>query len=312
VQTWSFAAGRWSEGELADAEFTWFNIEWPDEDALKALQARFGLHPLAVEDCLSPNLHAPKIDAFRDHVFIVFVAPGGEGGTATEEFDAFLGERFVITYADRPLRDVGAVLEMVRGEGVGRRLRPGPDGVLYEIVDRMVDGFLPAAHRMGDELDVLEDEILHGGGSERSSRAIVEMRSRGGRLRRLLAPQLMVMQRLSRGEVSHVQEANRIYFRDIYDHLVRIDLALEGVREDAEMALSTYLSALNNRMNEVMKVLSVVAALALPATVIAGIFGTNFDNVPGLHSNWGFALMIGAMAAIAATMALYFRRRGWW
>jgi magnesium transporter len=109
-----------------------------------------------------------------------------------------------------------------------------------------------------------------------------------------------------------VLESNQIYFRDIYDHLVRIDLALEGVREDAEMAMSTYLSNLNNRMNEVMKVLSLVAALALPAAVITGVFGTNFDNVPGLHSNWGFALMLGGMAAIAISMGVYFRRRGWW
>jgi magnesium transporter len=93
---------------------------------------------------------------------------------------------------------------------------------------------------------------------------------------------------------------------------VRIDLALEGVREDAEVALSTYLSALNNRMSEVMKVLSVVSALALPAVVITGIFGTNFDNVPGLHSNWGFTLMVGSMLAIGGGLAMFFRRRRWW
>jgi magnesium transporter len=95
------------------------------------------------------------------------------------------------------------------------------------------------------------------------------------------------------------------------DHLVRIDLALEGVREDAEVAISTYLSAINNRLSEVMKVLAVVSALLLPGTVITGIFGTNFDNVPGLHSNWGFLLMVVSMVGIAVGMALFFRRRGW-
>jgi len=92
---------------------------------------------------------------------------------------------------------------------------------------------------------------------------------------------------------------------------VRIDLGLEELREDAEVALSTYLSAFNNRISEVMKVLAVVGALALPASVIAGIFGTNFDNVPGLHSNWGFLAMIGSMTGLAVGMALYFRHRGW-
>ena len=119
------------------------------------------------------------------------------------------------------------------------------------------------------------------------------------------------MQRLSRGEFEMVSEANRIYFRDIYDHLVRVDIALETLREDSEVALNTYLSVLNNRMNEVMKVLSVVSALALPAVVITGVFGTNFDNVPGLHSNWGFLTMMGSMVGIAASLAYYFRRKGW-
>jgi magnesium transporter len=142
-------------------------------------------------------------------------------------------------------------------------------------------------------------------------RQILASRARAGRIRRILTSQLAVMQRLSRGEFALISEPNRIYFRDIYDHLVRIDLALEGLREDAEVALSTYLSAVNNRLSEVMKVLAVVSALMLPGTLITGVFGTNFDNVPGLHSNWGFLIMIVSMAAIAVGMAIFFRRRRW-
>jgi magnesium transporter len=309
METWSCVDGSWSEGDAPGAAVRWFIVEGPEAESLEALRARFRLHPLAIEDCLSPNLHAPKIDEFRDHIFIVVMSPVEGDAGAVEEFDVFLGEDFLVTYSDQPLAHVGRVREALATGG--RQPRPGPDGLLYEIVDRMVDDFLPAANVMGDELDRLEDDILRNARQEHS-RAIMDLRGRGGRLRRLLAPQLMVIQRLSRGEFRYVHEANLIYFRDIYDHLVRIDLALEGVREDAEMALSTYLSTLNNRMNEVMKVLSLVAALALPATVIAGIFGTNFDNVPGLHSNWGFALMLGAMGALGVSMAWYFKRRGWW
>lgn len=309
MRAWSFADGRWQEGDLAGADIHWFNVDGPDAAALASLQARYGLHDLAVEDCLSPNLHAPKIDVFDDHVFVVVMAPGIPPAL-TEEFDAFIGERFVITYADRPLEEVDAVAAMASTPQ--RSLRPGPDGVFYEILDRMVDGFLPVVNAMGDELDVLEDAVLGAAARESQSRAILEIRARAGRLRRLLGPQLSVLQRLSRGEVAYVSDPNRIYFRDIYDHVVRIDLALESVREDTEVALSTYLSTLNNRMNEVMKVLSVVAALALPATVIAGIFGTNFDNVPGLHSNWGFGIMLAGMATIAAGMGAWFKHRGWW
>jgi magnesium transporter len=132
-----------------------------------------------------------------------------------------------------------------------------------------------------------------------------------GRIRRVLTPEIQVMMRFGRGEFAIVEEANRPYFRDVYDHLLRVDLALEGVREDTEVALSMHLSALNNRLSEVMKVLAIVSALALPGTVITGVFGTNFDNVPGLHSNWGFALMMASIVGVAAGMAVFFRRRGW-
>lgn len=308
MRCWSFVEGQWVSGEQPDAAYAWYQLDRPAPAELEDLQRRFGLHPLAVEDCLSAQLHAPKIDEFSDHLFIVLVSPEAEAEHGTQEFDVFLGERFLITYSDAPIAEVDHVCEAV---ATGVRFRPGPDGLLYEIVDRMVDGFLPAANTMSEELDDLEDDILRAPGANQS-RMIVELRARAGRLRRLLIPQLTVIQRLSRGEFHVIHDANRIYYRDIYDHLVRIDLALEGVREDAEMALSTYLSSLNNRMNEVMKVLSVVAALALPGTVISGIFGTNFDNVPGLHSNWGFSLMMGSMAAIGMAMAVYFKRKGWW
>ena len=136
-------------------------------------------------------------------------------------------------------------------------------------------------------------------------------RGLAGKVRRLLTPELQFMMRLGRGEFAVVEPSDRPYFRDVYDHLLRVDLALVELREDTEVALSMYLSAMNNRLNEVMKVLAVVSALALPGTLITGVFGTNFDNVPGLHSQTGFALMIGGIAGVMLGMAYFFRRRHW-
>jgi magnesium transporter len=184
--------------------------------------------------------------------------------------------------------------------------------LLYEIADRLGDGVMPELNALAERLDALESSALDHPEDSRTSHQVVNLRAHAGRIRRYLGPELAAIQRIARGEFEEVSEANRIYFRDVYDHLVRVDMALEAVREDAEVVLSTYLSAVNNRMGEVMKVLSVVAALALPATVIAGIFGTNFESVPGLHSNWGFAGMLVAMAALVGGMGLYFKRRGWW
>lgn len=309
MDTWSLVDGHWLEGEHAPATAHWFDVVGPGDGDLAALAERFGLHPLAVEDCMSPFAHAPKIDDFGSYIFLVLQAfVPAEGSPQAEELDIFLGSTFLITYQDRRIPAIDATTAALR-QGIA--VRPGTDGLCYEVADRAVDGILPQVNELAERLEAIEGRVLAAPDFGTDQRAIVEVRATAGRVRRLLTAQLLAIHRMSRGEFVQVEEANRIYFRDVYDHLVRIDLALEGLREDAEVAISTYLSAINNRMNEVMKVLSVVGALALPAVVIAGVFGTNFDNVPGLHSTWGFAAMIGAMGTLAVGMGLFFRSRDW-
>lgn len=318
MQIWSSRGGAWHEGEVEQADFCWFDITGGNDAGLDQLAGRFQLHHLAIEDCRSPLPHTPKIDDFGDYLFIVLHAVvESPNDRETEEVDVFLGENFVITYQDRPIVLSGpagdqpaasALMEALRN-AIG--VRPGPDGVLYELADRIVDAILPRVNALADQLDKIHDDILATGSGKEQHREILALRARAGRVRRVLTPQLGVVQRLSRGEFKEISEPNRVYFRDIYDHLVRADISIEELREDTEVALSTYLSAINNRLSEVMKVLAVVGALMLPGTVITGVFGTNFDNVPGLHSNWGFAIMMAAMAGIAVGMGTYFKKKGW-
>lgn len=307
MRVWSLIEGVWRQGEDRSAGAWWFDVTGR-HDGLTQLAERFALHPLAVEDCYSGLIHVPKIDDFGAYLFIVVQAlVPGTTDNAFEELDVFLGPNFVITYTDRPLPELDETHTSLRK---GISCRPGPDGIFHAVFDRAVDSVLPEVNTLAERIDAMQEAVVLDPGPEAHT-AILEMRAHAGQLRRVLTPQLGVAQRLSRGDFSVVQAGNQIYFRDIFDHLARIDLALEAVREDADVALSTYLSALSNRLNDVMKVLSVVSALALPAVVIAGIFGTNFDNVPGLHSNWGFTVMIGSMLGIGSAMALYFHRRGW-
>lgn len=311
MDAWSLVDGQWKSGELPGAAAHWFDLTAEDDAALGELAGRFHLHPLAIEDCRSRLVHAPKIDDFGDHLFIVLqgVRPAPDG-PSTEELDAFLGHDFLITYQDDRIptaAGVNSVQDALR-EGVG--VRPGADGMFYEVADRMVDSVLPQLRTLGEQLDTIEEQVLERQRGPQQHE-ILRLRADAGKIRRLLSPQLAVMQRLGRDEFAQVAATNRVYFRDIYDHLVRIDLGLEGLREDAEVALSTYLSAFNNTVSEVMKVLAVVGTLALPASVIASIFGTNFENVPLLHQRLGFAMMIAMMGGVAGTMALYFRRRHW-
>jgi magnesium transporter len=311
MDIWSFDGGKWHEGEAEGAALRWFNLCGDDGVHLDHLGARFNLHPLAIEDCHSNQLHTPKVDDFGDYLFIIVLTlVEGGGGPEPDELDIFLGRDYLITYQDRPAgpRALEAVSDAVRK---GLSVRPGADGLCYEIADRLVDAILPEVNALSDRLDAIENEIVVSGRPREQHYEILELRARAGRIRRLLTPQLVVIQHLSRGETDLVAPANRMYYRDIFDHLVRADLALESLREDAEVALSTYLSQINNRLNEVMKVLAVVGALALPATVITGVFGTNFDNVPGLHDSWGFAIMMAGMLGLASGMAYYFKRRGW-
>ena len=312
MRIWSLVDDRWREGDAEGAILRWFDLAREDGDQLHALANRYHLHPLAVEDCLSPMMHAPKIDDFGNVLFIVLqtLDPGIEG-PVPEELDLFVGHDFFISYSDGPGAGNRAAMALDSALRNGIGVRPGADGLAYELADRAVDDILPQVHALAERLESLQSTVLAGSSDNRVNREVLELRARAGRIRRVLVSELGVVQRLSRGEFTEIAEPNRIYFRDVYDHLVRVDLGLEELREDAEVALSTYLSAFNNRISDVMKVLAVVGALALPASVIAGIFGTNFDNVPGLHSNWGFLAMILSMTGLAGGMAWYFRHRGW-
>lgn len=307
METWSCVGNRWVAGDHPGATARWHHFGGPAPE-LHELAAQYQLHPLAIEDCISLSLHAPKIDEFENHLFIVVqeFVPDPEGARAIE-LDCFLGHDFLVTYQDEATPAITSTLKDLAN---GHVLRPGCDGLLYAIMDRATDDLLPLTNTLSSRLDEIEVDVVERRGFNRQAE-ILGLRAQAGAMRRLLMPQMTVLHRLSRGEFPVVQEPNRIYYRDVYDHLLRTDLALEGIREDTEVALSTLLSAVNNQLSEVMKVLSVVGALALPASVIAGIFGTNFDNVPGLHSNAGFFAMIGAMLGVAGAMAYYFRRKGW-
>ncbi len=311
MRVWSNDNGRWAAGDAGHG-LRWFDLCKDDAAALHELAAALGLHPLAVDDCLSPYLHTPKLEDFGNYLFIILadlVATEG-ANPVLQELDVFLGKDFLVTYHDRP-EEPAAIAAVARAIEQGLNTRPGASGLFYEVADRTVDAMIPIVTALGEELDSIEDHILVAGRLGEDHRRVMSQRALAGKVRRLLTPELQFMVRLGRGEFTVIEASDRPYFRDVYDHLLRVDLALEELREDTEVALSMYLSALNNKLNEVMKVLAVVSALALPGTLITGVFGTNFDNVPGLHSQEGFALMVGSIVGVAIGMAYFFRKRHW-
>jgi magnesium transporter len=190
-------------------------------------------------------------------------------------------------------------------------LSRGADFLAHTILDSLVDLLLPAVEEMDETLDALESLILAEPDKQHLSQVLLLKRNTL-RLRRTILPLRDVVNRLSRGEFELIHREALIFFRDIYDHIVRVEEMLEGLRDLADSALSSYLSAVNNRMNEVMKALSVVAVIFLPLTLIASIYGTNLDySVFGLRFEHGFLVMLALMAVVALGLMTYFRYRGW-
>jgi magnesium transporter len=302
---------------LADPSgLLWVDIQVTDNDRDGAiLRDLFRFHPLTIEDCLSPQVDPAKIDDHGDYIFIVVQALceyQRDGELGPVETDFYLGPNYVVSCHREPV----AAIEhfQARCESDEFVLRHSADWLLHSLLDALVDEYLPCVDAMDDALDDLEEQVLH-----RPERSILQrllvLKRNMLRLRRAILPMRDIMNRLSRGEFPKlIHEETAIYYRDIYDHLVRIEYLVEALRDLADGALNTYLSAVSNRLSEIMKVLTAAAAVFLPLTLISGIYGMNFASEgvwPPLDSNWGFGALIGFMVATAAGLLAYFRYRRW-
>jgi magnesium transporter len=290
----------------------WVDFDTGDPDG-RALLEDFGFHPLAIEDCYNSHVDTPKVDDYGEYLFIL--AQSVSYSTDVTDFDIaelaiFLGSNYVISLHKTPIAPIEDLLD--RATQSSHVQVRGADFLTHMILDVMVDQILPAVEAMDDQLDALERRIL-----DRPDKAllgdVLRLKRNTQRLRRSILPQRDLVNRISRGEFGAlIRSEAQIFYRDVYDHIVRVESMLDGLRDLSDSALSSYLSSVNNRMNEVMKALSVVASVFLPLTLIASIYGTNLDLSPfGQEFEHGFALMIVSMLAIAAAMILYFRHRGW-
>lgn len=289
----------------------WLDVQQPRPEDGRLLEELLGFHHLTIEDALSARPRPPKLDTFPDYAFLVahgvdLRLPGEV--LETVELDLFFGPNFVVTVHHQPLGSLEAVWD--DAAATGRPLAAGADLLTHAIFDRLVDDLLPVVDKLGDEIATAQEVVLREAREELLG-LILRLRRDCLEFRRHVLPQADVLVRLSRGDIPWVREENRIFFRDLYDHLVRVEGLVQSTRDLAEDVLSTYLSVISNRTNQVMKVLSVVAVVFLPATLIASIYGTNFRHVPGLGSASGFWVMIGAMAFFGVGMFAFFRYRRW-
>ena len=305
-----------STGQIRDFLTTGEGLLWLDlndvtnEDA-ELLSEVFSFHPLTVADCVSKDIHPPKIDDFEQYLFIIVHGINYHVDSEvveTTEVALFLGKNYVVTSHDVPMRSISSTLDRVRKDG--RPMRRGVDFLAHDLLDALVDNFMPTIEEMDRKNDQLEAEVLHEPKRETLA-SIMQLKRSILALTRVLLPQREIMNGLSRGDYPFISERAQIYYRNIYDHLVRIEMLTVGLRDMTESVLSTYLSSVSNRMNEVMKVLTLIATIFIPLTFIVGIYGMNFANMPELEWRYGYFVILIVMAVIGISLAVYFKRRRW-
>jgi len=299
--------GRWP--------VVWINVDGlADLELIRRLGEVFGLHRLALEDVV--NVHQrPKVEEYEGHTFIVTrMIHDGEGLT-TEQVSMFLGPDVVLTFQERPGDCFQPVRDRLRrSQGIIRTRQA--DYLAYALLDAVIDSYFPVLEALGERLERLEEAVMDRP-HDAHAVEIHDMKRDLLTVRRAVWPQREMANILSREALPHVSHRTRVYLRDCYDHAIQLMDLVETYREIASGLLDVYLSSVSARMNEVMKVLTIIATIFIPLTFISGLYGMNFDrdaspwNMPELGWYWGYPFALGVMAAIAIGLLIAFWRIGW-
>ncbi|MEA4906603.1 MAG: magnesium/cobalt transporter CorA [Chloroflexi bacterium] len=299
---------------LQDQEgLLWVSLEHPrEEETQSVLRDLFHFHPLAIEDCLSQGYQAPKVDDFGPYIFIIShaIQPATDfREIETMELNLFLSENYLVTfYQESAMPCVEHVWQRLKQDE--RLLANGADFLCHAVLDRLVDEYMPLLDQMDEEIEWLEDSVL-----ARPDPSILErilaLKHSVMSLRRIVSPQREVINRLSRDDFPQIDRLSRIYYRDIYDHLVRIQDLTESIRDIVSGSLDIYLSSTSLRLNEIMKALTVVSTIFLPLSFLAGVYGMNFPFIPEFTWKYGYWFAWGVFIFIGLGMLAYFKKKGW-
>jgi magnesium transporter len=298
------------------------NVIWVDlrsespeevEAAKHILLDIFHFHPLTVEDCIETR-NQPKIEAFPNYLYFIFhgVRPEETSSTnfVTKELDGYLGDNYVVTFHVERFRSIKAVKQQIRSSPFA--CQRGAAYLLHQILDQLVDLYMPMVDDFDQAINDLEDRVFEmKRGGNTILQDIMDLRRSVARLRRISARQLDVLYRISRGEFPQIPANILPFFRDVHDHLQRISDLAENYRDLVGSLFDIHFSVVATKTNDVMKTLAVVSAIILPLSLIAGIYGMNFEYMPELKTRSGYFLTLGFMAVVTLGLLFYFWRRGW-
>jgi len=322
ISLMDYAAGRMEERSLGSAAeipryldtetVSWIDVTGVHDVELVAHVGEIlGIHPLVLEDIVNTH-QRPKAEVYDHHLFVVLKMiryDAQESQVDAEQVSLILGPHYVVTFQERP----GDVFEPIRERirtGKGRIRAQGPDYLAYALLDVVVDHYFLTLEALEDQLEDLEEALLENPGPEflgkihGLKRVMVTLRKGVWPLRELVLS-------LERSETDLIAPATRPYLRDVYDHSIHVIDTVESFRDVLAGYLDIYLTSVSNRMNEIMKVLTIIATIFIPLTFVAGVYGMNFEHMPELRWSWAYPALWGLMAAVAAVMLVFFRRKRW-
>jgi len=293
---------------------TWINVDATHRvEIVQKLGDCFGIHPLIQEDILNTE-QRPKLEDFGDYLYVVLkmLSVNGNGdGMLAEQVSLILGANFVISFQEEGKE--GDLFEVVRERlrsGKGKLRKMGADYLLYALLDAIVDGYFVILERLGERIEVLEEELL-ANPTQLTLQNIHTLKREMIFLRKSVWPLREVISGLQRGESQLISETTGPYLRDVYDHTIQVIDAVESFRDMLAGMLDIYLSSISNRLNEVMKVLTIIATIFIPLTFIVGVYGMNFKSMPELEWRWGYPAVWLVMFVMAGLMLVFFRRKRW-
>ena len=291
---------------------TWINIDGVhDLELVGKIGEYFNIHPLTLEDIVNTG-QRPKLEDFENHIFIVlkmlYCEPVKDEVEA-EQVSLIVGSNFVISFQERVGDVFNPVRERIR-KGKGRIRRAGADYLAYALIDSIVDNYFVILEQLGEGIEDVEQELATNP-TQDTLQNIRVFKKEMLFLRKSVWPLREVVNSLERGELALFHESTGIYLRDVYDHIIQIIDTVESYRDMLSGMLDVYLSSISNKMNEVMKVLTIFASIFIPLTFFAGIYGMNFTFMPELGWPWGYFAALGFMALVGISLVIYFRRKKW-
>ena len=281
----------------------WVDLDQPAEEETAILHEFFAFHPLAIEDCLQ-FIQRPKLDYYDNHSFMI-IQSINQKTLEPDELDVFWSTNFIVTFHHKKSVEVDTVWDRLLDAKKIKSLNPVQ--ILYHLVDKVVDQFFPSVYQIEDSLIQLEAENA----GQYKTDDLFEIRKELLKLRRIIFPMRELLYRVLNSERIQLTKKSKVYFKDIYDHLLMLTEIVESNRELTKDMRDSYLSVNSNRMNSIMMTLTVITTIFMPLTFIAGIYGMNFDHMPELHWQYGYFAVLGLMAGIAITMFAFFWKKGW-